>query len=1643
MSSDNPQPIDLVDDYVHGLLDDATARRVEDFCEGDEAGRAALAAARERHEALRSLPNVEASESLIRSTLAGVDAKVRAGGTFRRRCLAGLGFVSVASLLVLVGFQRHYSTLEPSPFDVRLVGQRELLAGSRATLRVAVNDVRTGSPVAGVPVQLALFRDKGSDRIDLGEFETDSRGYATPTFELPDWDSGSYQLQVVAETDEPESIAETISLRRAWQVMLSTDKPIYKPGQRIRIRSLALRRPNLKPLADEPATFEITDPKQNVIFRESTSTSRFGICEADCALANEIIEGPYTVSCTIGDTRSEATVEVGPYVLPKFAAKLALDRPFYAPGDRVEATLQTDYFFGKPVAGATVEFVAESEAAGTLRFHEAQVETDESGTATLGFDLPEFFAGREQLSGDASFRLVAIVTDPAGQRNTVAASRLVTTVPVRVEVIPEMGQLVAGVENRVFLFTTTPDGQPLRASVRIGGFDDPFETSELGVGSFELVPEGDTVSLDFTATDVADPTRVATRKVTLEVGGVARDFVLRTDKAVYRGGDTMRIRVLGSGIEPVFVDFLKDGQTQLTKTVDVDQGEGTIEFDLPPDLFGTLQLCAHRLDAGGRPVMKLRTVHIERASDLRIEASFDRESYRPGEEARITFQVRDGDGRPAPGALSLAAVDEAVFHVLKQRPGSEGAFFELDRELLEPVYAIYNGWQPGQSRDLPAERVEFEQAIFARTTRLADDEDAAPSAEDFVVPDDFGMDAELGEGGDFGAEADLGDGVDLGGAVDLGGEAEFGDVELGDPFTMPEGGDPFAEAETASDVLAVERVASPLTLETQSFPDKKKAVEAAQRLGLKRMRSAWRWFVAWVVAAGLIVLALYRPWTALITCCVGVVGFCALLFTRFGGMADEQFADLARMAGAEAAPEMMFGGEAGGLGGMIEALEGVNSELDQQPVRVRQFFPETLLWQPELVTDDEGRAELTVPLADSITTWRLAGSAVSADGRLGALRDGIRVFQPFFVDLDLPVALVRNDEVAVPAVVYNYLDEPQTVELELADGDWFELLADGAAEARFQRLELAPGEVRSVHYRIRAKDVGNHRLQVTARAGDVADALVRTIAVEPDGRRVESVFNGTLDEPRTIELVVPENAIPGSTVAVVKLYPSGFSELVEGLDGILQRPSGCFEQTSSTTYPNILALRYLRETGQAAPRVEQRAREFIHLGYQRLLGFEVRGGGFDWFGNPPANVTLTAYGLMEFEDMAAVHDVDPKLIERTRNWLLSKQEADGSWAAEPGMLNDGLAGSVQRGEDVELATTAYVAWAVFRGPNAPSAAPVLGYLRKHPPGTIDNPYTLALVTNALLAMEPESARPYLARLIGMRKTSEDGKRTWWELGEDRQTQFYGDGKAGDVELTSLATLALIEAKAEPAVSAAALRWLAAQKDGNGTWGTTQATILALQALLSGSAAPLGGDTERSFEVALDGQSLRDWTVAPEQAVVVQQVEVSQSMVAGSHRLVLEETTGTGTAYQVAFRYHVPEVGPAPETEPLSIELSFDRADLAVHESIVATAVVRNNTATVAPMVIADLPIPAGFALDPIDLEELVASGDIAKFDVNARSAVVYLRGLAPGKPLELRYRLQAKMPVKLTVPAALVYEYYDPDVRGRGEPLKLVVTEKS
>ena len=114
---------------------------------------------------------------------------------------------------------------------------------------------------------------------------------------------------------------------------------------------------------------------------------------------------------------------------------------------------------------------------------------------------------------------------------------------------------------------------------------------------------------------------------------------------------------------------------------------------------------------------------------------------------------------------------------------------------------------------------------------------------------------------------------------------------------------------------------------------------------------------------------------------------------------------------------------------------------------------------------------------------------------------------------------------------------------------------------------------------------------------------------------------------------------------------------------MLREPYGCFEQTSSSTYPNIYVLKYLKESGRSNADIEKKALGYIERGYKRLIGFETAQNGFEWFGHAPPHEALTAYGLMEFTDMQEFIAVDKKMLQRTKQFLLDRRDGNGSATA--------------------------------------------------------------------------------------------------------------------------------------------------------------------------------------------------------------------------------------------------------------------------------------------------------------------------------------------------------------------------------------------
>ncbi|MGA2219381.1 MAG: alpha-2-macroglobulin family protein, partial [Terracidiphilus sp.] len=280
--------------------------------------------------------------------------------------------------------------------------------------------------------------------------------------------------------------------------------------------------------------------------------------------------------------------------------------------------------------------------------------------------------------------------------------------------------------------------------------------------------------------------------------------------------------------------------------------------------------------------------------------------------------------------------------------------------------------------------------------------------------------------------------------------------------------------------------------------------------------------------------------------------------------------------------------------------------------RLRHIFEETAYWAPSLETNSAGRVSLQFSLPDSLTTWKLHALASTIDGRVGALDQTFKTFQPFFVDLDTPPVLTVGDEITLPVNLRNYTDHALALPVIAKPADWFSLLTPARIDADVPANGTAP-----VIYGFRAsKAVDAGPLRITASNAHEGDAVEKTIRVHPDGEPRDVTVSGLLRYgPTTLALDLPLDSIPGSVHAELMLYPNLRTHLMHAMKAVLERPYGCGEQTISSTYPSLLFLELLKATG-AASSAQTEAQTYLQLGYDRLLGyFDPSGGLTYWGGN--------------------------------------------------------------------------------------------------------------------------------------------------------------------------------------------------------------------------------------------------------------------------------------------------------------------------------------------------------------------------------------------------------------------------------------------
>ena len=699
---------------------------------------------------------------------------------------------------------------------------------------------------------------------------------------------------------------------------------------------------------------------------------------------------------------------------------------------------------------------------------------------------------------------------------------------------------------------------------------------------------------------------------------------------------------------------------------------------------------------------------------------------------------------------------------------------------------------------------------------------------------------------------------------------------------------------------------------------------------------------------------------------------------------------------------------------MAEASYAPSGDLAEVQ-RVRQYFPETWIWA-DMMTDDDGHGAMSAEAPDSITTWMMRAVALSKEHGLGISEAQLRVFQPFFLEVDLPYSAIRGEEFSVKVALYNYLDSTQDFSVDLEGSERFTLLDDPV-----KSISIGPNNLGSIDFKIRLTELGQVSLKVTARSRDIADAVVKELLVEPEGVHREIVNNLVVSDGDTLELdnSLPQGVVPGSARTHVAMTGNYLSQTLEGLESLLQLPYGCGEQNMVLFAPNVYVARYLEETGQSKPEIMAKAEHLMVTGYQRELIYQRHDGSFSAFGDSDesGSLWLTAFVLKTFAQAQGLIYVDIDVLRDAVEWIVRHQRDDGSFQQVGFVHDQGLLGGV-RGS---TALTAYVAIALLEAGVGNRAAESVRYLESKL-SEIEDPYAMAIVAYALALGDSGLSGDANDRLIGMAVPGKDGLH-WKAANADMPEDQLGSDSGAAIETTAYSLLALLQ-QGDLLNAGNAARWLVTQRNAFGGYSSTQDTVVGLQALIQyGVNARL--DTDMTIELT-SGDWNKSLTIDEMNADVVQIVSVP---VGEDIRLV---ASGSGQAVaQLVHRFNLPSVEAQP-LEVFEIDVDYSADQIEMDDLLTVSASVRfvPMSHVEADMTVLDIAVPTGFMPVTESLEAVVEeNAKVKRYDLAGRKVILYIENMAPNDSVSVSFTARALHPIRAQPVKSQVYSYYKPHWR--------------
>jgi len=1403
------------------------------------------------------------------------------------------------------------------------------------------------------------------------------------------------------------------------RVYLQFDKPMYKPGETIWFSAFVRNGVDLKASNKSEILYaELIDPKGNVVTKHNL-IARKGKTNADFLIDKNAMGGLYKVKAYTNwqkntNTFFEKEIQVQKVVLPRLKMKLEFQRKAYGAGDNVIAKLDLNTLENMPLSDYEFDYVAQLNGEKLLG---KKMSTDNTGNAYVKFQLP-----KDLKTNDG---LLNVMIAFEGKTESISRSIPITLGNIDLVFYPEGGDLVEGLESNIAFKAVDEFGKPADiegvVKTKNGKVAAEFTSYHNGMGAFEFESKiGEEYQVFITK-----PAGI--KKAYQLPESLKRGWVLNVDE-----NDKENLVVVVNSTEDEKMSLMCQvrGQDYFSREINVTRGTNTYKVPLNKFPIGVAQITLF----DSRDIERAeRLVFVNKHQQMNIELLTNKEKYLPREKVEMTVKVTDERGLPIPANLSLAVADDKLLSFADDKSSNILSNLLLEQDILGKVEEPKFYFDPKEEKADQAldyllmtdgwRRFKWEEVIEEKMPAMAYQGEMATVGG--IVYDNEGKPIK-------GATITLQDGTNRKIKTDQNGRYIIKSIDLYNPISLM-----VSAANLENQNVYVSNYNSNYTTYLYK-PYKYRSYNKGG--GRARMPMA---VGGAVNAPEAMEVERDMPNDDIIVDAIVVVE------DNEGLMKNAEEPALLELVNvAKAEKEVALEDEATGMDADLEIVEqevaafawdrkdeaklkakkrdvNQNWRGNRQQVaqvkyyrakefaapnyanaptaEVRTDFRSTIYWNGNLKVGNNGVAKVEFYNNDDVSAFRATVEGVGV-GMVGRAEKTFFTQLPFAMFTKVPNQVVFEDLVSVPLTLKNTTDKAVTGHLTVKSPKGFKELK---VETGSHTIPANSTKTIYLEYEV-LNEIGEDNLQIAFNANGLKDAFNQNIKIGAKGFPVTMAFSG--QELSGEYAVNISNSVNGSIVASLTAFPNVVSDLMTGIESIIREPSGCFEQTSMSNYPNIMALNYMNETGFDDDALLASIDGKLDRGYKKLTSYETKEKGYEWFGSAPGHEALTAYGLMQFNDMKTVYNsVSNDMVGRTAKWLMSRKDGKGGFKKNPRALD-------QFGRASSEVTNGYIVYALSEAGYQNDIEKEFEVAYKAAKASNDG-YQLAMMSNTLNNFNDKREAEIMKQLLKIQKADGSFK-------SDHSITRSG-GKSLQIETTAIAVLAMLKSdKPDVGALTKAVEFLVANRNSYGGFGSTQGTVLALKALTEYAAASKKTEEAGTLQCFVDGKLVASKHYEAGAKGTIEFKGLEKYLKEGKHKIKVQyKGTKTALPYTMAINYNT-TLPKSSEQCNVDVAASLNTKSCKVGETVRLTTEVKNKHDKGMPMTMAVVGIPSGLSAQPWQLKELQEKGKIGFYEITDNYVIFYFRDMAPNAEHTINLDLKAEVPGQFEAPASSGYLYY-------------------